>query len=177
MTRQSNHLYEFGPFRLDPAERLLLRDGQAVQLTAKAFDTLLVLVENSGQVVKKDFLLDQVWSDTAVEESTLAQNIFTLRKTLGDDSQENRFIETVPRQGYRFVSEVRQLRDASPAVIDEERIVVQAKDNWEGGLGPDARGKEKPGPGAFKPVSFLIAASVLLVGLVAALIYLWPSVK
>ena len=189
MTRRSNHLYEFGPFRLDPAERLLLRDGRAVQLTAKAFDTLLVLVENGGRVVKKDFLLEQVWSDTVVEESTLAQNIFTLRKTLGDDSHENRFIETVPRQGYRFVCEVRELRDARPAVIverrirsriiaeQEEQVVVQTKDNWESEHRPDAPEGRKLGRAAFKPVTLLIAASALVVALVAALVYFWPFDK
>ncbi|HJQ69577.1 MAG TPA: winged helix-turn-helix domain-containing protein [Blastocatellia bacterium] len=161
MTRRSNHLYEFGPYRLDPAERLLLRDGQAVQLTAKAFDTLLVLVENSGRVVKKDFLLEQVWSDTVVEESTLAQNIFTLRKTLGDDSQENRFIETVPRQGYRFVSEVRELAEE----------ISESEQTGESG---DAQSRR---PSAVRPITLLIAASVLLAALVAAGLYFWTSKK
>ena len=194
MAKQSNHLYEFGPFRLDPSQRQLLRDGQAVQLTAKAFDTLLVLVENSGQVVKKDYLLEQVWSDTVVEESTLAQNIFTLRKTLGDASHENRFIETVPKFGYRFVADVRELRDAGPTLIverrirsriiaeQEEQIVVQTKDNqtrdkWEGERKPVSADDQKRGRAAFKPVTLLIAASVLLLGLVAAAVYLWPLNK
>ncbi|HEX5731701.1 MAG TPA: winged helix-turn-helix domain-containing protein [Blastocatellia bacterium] len=171
MTKQANHLYEFGPFRLDPAERLLLRDGQAVQLTAKAFDTLLVLVENSGQVVKKDYLLEQVWSDTVVEESTLAQNIFTLRKTLGEDSHENRFIETVPKFGYRFVADVRELAER------EEQTVVQTKAKREGARKPEASDDKKRSRAAFKPMTLLVAASVLLVGIVAALVYFWPLNK
>lgn len=100
--------YEFGAFRVDPGKRLLLREGQPVPLTAKAFDTLLVLVENQGRVLEKDELMRLVWPDTVVEESNLSQNVFTLRKVLGEQPHEHLYIATVPRRGYQFVAEVRR---------------------------------------------------------------------
>src|SRR2546423_760789 len=105
---QMKHCYEFGPFRLDVAERVLLRGGLPVPLTQKAFETLYVMVENSGRVLGKDELLKTIWPDTFVEETTLAQNIFTLRRTLGEAPDKNRYIETVPRRGYRFAAKVNQ---------------------------------------------------------------------
>jgi TolB-like protein/DNA-binding winged helix-turn-helix (wHTH) protein len=107
MPLQAQRLYEFGPFQLDPDERRLLEHGRHVPLTPKAFQTLLVLVENPGRVVEKDDLLKKVWPDTFVEEATLAQNIFTLRKQLRDDRAEAVYIETVPKRGYRFAAPVR----------------------------------------------------------------------
>src|SRR6185369_3564652 len=98
--------YEFGPFRLEPATRRLLRAGAALPLTPKAFDTLLLLVQNHERVVEKEEVLRRVWPDAVVEESNLAQNVFTLRKTLGDSPEGARFIATVPRRGYRFVAPV-----------------------------------------------------------------------
>lgn len=100
-------LYEFGPFRLDTAQRLLLRENQPIPLQPKAFETLLVLVRNSEKVVLKDELLNAVWSDTFVEESNLSQNIFVLRKALGDVDGGRRYIITVPGRGYRFAETVR----------------------------------------------------------------------
>jgi Tol biopolymer transport system component/DNA-binding winged helix-turn-helix (wHTH) protein len=109
MVSRVNRLYEFGPFRLDTAERVLLRDEQTVPLTPKAFDTLVVLVQNNGHVLEKEELLKAVWPDTFVEEATLAQNIFTLRKALG---KEPPYIETVPKRGYRFTANVRESTSA-----------------------------------------------------------------
>lgn len=109
MRSNSKELYEFGLFRLDVRERLLTREGVAVPLTPKAFETLLVLVENAGHVIEKDDLLKRVWPDTFVEEATLAKNVFTLRKTLGDDQNGTQFVETVPKVGYRFVAIVRKV--------------------------------------------------------------------
>ncbi|MGH9766422.1 MAG: winged helix-turn-helix domain-containing protein, partial [Blastocatellia bacterium] len=82
MNEQENLSYEFGPFRLDPTSRLLLRDGQPEPLTPKAFEILLALVENSGQLVSKRELMKRVWPDTIVEEANLANNISLLRKIL-----------------------------------------------------------------------------------------------
>ena len=109
---QQNLLYLFGPFQLDTAEQTLSREGKPVALTGKAFQTLLVLVENSGRTVTKDDLLSKVWPDTFVEELTLAQNISTLRKALGDDKSDSKYIQTVPRRGYRFVAQVIQLDES-----------------------------------------------------------------
>src|SRR4029078_8378348 len=102
-------IHEFGPFRLDPAERQLRRDGRPLPLTPKAFDTLLVLVQNAGRAVGKDELMEKVWPGTSVEEATLAQNIFAVRKALAGAQH----IETVPKFGYRFVTPVREV--AAPA--------------------------------------------------------------
>src|SRR5258708_4035236 len=111
MSKISNCIYEFGPFRLDASERLLLRDGVAVPLTPKAFDTLLALVENSGHLVDKEELIKQVWPDTFVEEGSLTRNISVLRRLLGGDSADSRYIETLPKRGYRFVADVREPQD------------------------------------------------------------------
>ena len=98
--------YDFGNFRLSPAERYLLHKGEAIQLTPKAFDTLYALVRRSGHLVTKEELLNEVWQDAFVEEATVVQNISTLRKILSRDGRESRFIETVPKRGYRFVADV-----------------------------------------------------------------------
>ena len=102
--------YEFGSFRLDAAEYVLLRDGKIVPLTPKVFETLLVLLENSGHVVGKDELYKQVWQDAFVEETNLTKNISILRKILSEGDSEKSFIETVPKRGYRFVVPVRKSR-------------------------------------------------------------------
>jgi DNA-binding winged helix-turn-helix (wHTH) protein/tetratricopeptide (TPR) repeat protein len=112
MSRQTTHSYEFGPFRLDPNERLLLRDGQSLPLTPKAFEALLLLVENSGRVLGKQELVERLWPETFVEEANLTNNISLLRKALGDSSEEPHYIETVPRRGYRFVAAVKQVQPA-----------------------------------------------------------------
>ena len=98
--------YQFGPFRLDVAERRLLRDGEPIPLRLKVFDTLRVLVENAGRLVTKEELLQAVWPDTAVEENNLNHNVSILRKVLGEKAIGQALIETVPRVGYRFVAEV-----------------------------------------------------------------------
>ena len=106
---QSRELYDFGAFRLDTGERALTRNGQVVPLTPKAFDTLVVLVRNSGHVVEKDQLLKEVWPDTFVEEGVLAVNVAAIRKALSDGEEGRSYIETVPRRGYRFIGEVHAL--------------------------------------------------------------------
>lgn len=90
--------YEFGPFRLDTAERVLLRDGQPVSLSPKVFDTLLILLRNHGHALGKEELMSELWPDLFVEESNLAQNISLLRKALSEGPNE-RYIETLPRRG------------------------------------------------------------------------------
>ena len=103
MKPQTEHVYEFGPFRLDTHERVLLREGRPVLLTPKAFDCLLVLVENSGHIVEKDDLMKQVWPDSFVEEVNLARHVSTLRKVLGDRSDGRQFIETIAKRGYALL--------------------------------------------------------------------------
>ena len=98
--------YAFGDFRLDLRSRRLLRGNEAMPITVKAFDTLAVLVERAGQVVDKEELMRRVWTDAIVEESNLSQQIFTLRRMLGEEPKDHRYIQTVPRRGYRFVAVV-----------------------------------------------------------------------
>ena len=97
----AKQIYEFGHFRIDPDERLLLRDGTPVPLTPKAFETLLALVQNSGHVVRKDDLMKRVWPDAFVEEVNLAQNVSAIRRVL--DTNGEQYIETVPKLGYRLI--------------------------------------------------------------------------
>lgn len=103
---EQGQIYRFGPFRLETSERVLSKEGTPVQLTPKAFDILLLLVRDHGRLVSKDRLMDAIWPDTYVEEKTLTQNIFTLRKVLGPDREGRHYIETVPKHGYRFRAEV-----------------------------------------------------------------------
>jgi TolB-like protein/Tfp pilus assembly protein PilF len=102
-------LYEFGPFQLDEAEHVLLREGKPVALTPKAFETLLVLVQKSGHVVEKETIINAVWPDTAVEENIVAVNVSLLRKTLGTGENGEQYIDNVPKRGYRFVASVREI--------------------------------------------------------------------
>src|SRR6266436_4141958 len=114
MGDESRQFYEFGRFRINSAQRLLLRDQEIVPLTPKVFDMLLTLVESSGEVVSKDFLMKKVWPDTFVEEGNLTQNISLLRKALGEGQNGHQYIETVARRGYRFVAPVYESRDGGP---------------------------------------------------------------
>jgi DNA-binding winged helix-turn-helix (wHTH) protein len=106
MPQKTKRFFDFGRFRVDCGERVLLADGHRVSLTPKAFETLLHLVENSGHILEKDELLKRVWPDTFVEEGTLVQNISTLRKVLGEAPDGGAYIETIPRRGYRFAGAV-----------------------------------------------------------------------
>jgi DNA-binding winged helix-turn-helix (wHTH) protein len=102
-------VYEFDRFRLEIAEQRLLRDGVPVPLPPKEFETLRLLVEQSGRLVSKRLLLDRVWAGTFVGDDTIAQRISVLRKALGEGTSGSNFIETVPKRGYRFVAQVRVL--------------------------------------------------------------------
>lgn len=129
MSQQSKRFYEFGHFKIDSDERVLLREGQLVSLTPKVFDLLLLLVENNGHVVGKERLLNEIWPGTFVEEGNLTQNISVLRKILGDTGGSRQYIQTVPRRGYRFVGRVDQVFDNGNELIIEEHsrshIVVE----------------------------------------------------
>jgi Tol biopolymer transport system component/DNA-binding winged helix-turn-helix (wHTH) protein len=107
--RNRLEIYEFGPFRLEPAEHKLLRGGEVISLTPKVFDMLVMLVRKNGHLLEKDELIRSLWPDSFVEEGNLSNNVFVLRRALGNDHE---YIETVPRRGYRFVGAVRQLPGA-----------------------------------------------------------------
>jgi TolB-like protein/DNA-binding winged helix-turn-helix (wHTH) protein/Tfp pilus assembly protein PilF len=108
MPEKTKRFFDFGRFRLDSVERVLLADSHPVALTPKAIETLLELLKNSGHILEKDELLKRVWPDTFVEEGTLVQNISTLRKVLGEAPDDSAYIETIPRRGYRFAGTVHQ---------------------------------------------------------------------
>jgi DNA-binding winged helix-turn-helix (wHTH) protein/TolB-like protein/Flp pilus assembly protein TadD len=122
MAEQKSHFYEFGRFRLDPCERVLLRDRDLVPLTPKVFEILLALVEQSGHVVEKDYLMKRVWPDTFVEEGNLTQNVSLLRKALGESTGGLQFIETISRRGYRFVAEVKPTQNGTNHDSDSDTV-------------------------------------------------------
>jgi len=128
MLEQDHYVYEFGPFHLDATRRVLLKEGEPLKLFPKEFDTLLALVERSGELLEKDDLMRQVWQNTIVEESNLTTNISHLRKLLGESRDRHDYIVTVPGRGYRFVAGVRQgfdeviVRERTRVTIEEEEI-------------------------------------------------------
>lgn len=141
MSPAISHLYEFGIFRLDPSQRLLLRNGTPVSITPKAFHLLTMLVEQRGKLLDRDTLLEGIWPGVIVEEGNLSVTISHLRKVLGDDRGKHEYIETVSKCGYRFVASVidrcESGVEALPPAMEDQHI-------------PDFR--EPPGPGS-PPVS------------------------
>src|SRR5580704_16595946 len=107
MQRMPRIIYEFGPFRLDAHRHALSRSGQPVSLPPKAFEILLLLLENRDNLLSKTDLLSRIWPNAVVEENNLAQHVSLLRKTLGENHERPLYVETVPRVGYRFIGEVR----------------------------------------------------------------------
>jgi TolB-like protein/DNA-binding winged helix-turn-helix (wHTH) protein/Tfp pilus assembly protein PilF len=150
--KPDNRLYEFGSFRLDPGQRLLTRGSEPVGLPPKAFDTLVLLVQNSGRVIQKKELMDALWPDSFVEEANLTQNVFVLRKALGDEAD---YIKTVPRIGYRFQAAVRELTGGDLTLVNATRtrqqVVIQ-----EEVIQDEA---DTPAPGRYIPVSSTAATS------------------
>jgi DNA-binding winged helix-turn-helix (wHTH) protein/TolB-like protein/Flp pilus assembly protein TadD len=112
-------LLKFGSFRLNITERLLLRGDEVVLLTPKVFDLLVILAENTGHVLSKEELLRKLWPDSFVEESSLSQNVSLLRKALGEEASHPKYIETVPKRGYRFIADVKEISS------DQTHIVLQ----------------------------------------------------
>ena len=109
---QVKSIYEFGPYLLDPAARLLLKSGEKVTIPPKAFDILVALIENRGRVLGKEELMQIIWPDTFVEQANLAVTISMVRKALGERPCGGQYIETLPRRGYRFAALVRAVSKA-----------------------------------------------------------------
>ena len=185
MNRPAKRLYEFGPFRLDPAEHLLLRDGEPVPMRPKEFAVLLALVENHGHVLTKDELLKGVWPGQFVEEGNLNRHISSLRRALGESSGEPQYIETVPKVGYRFVAPVREVGDRSADTVIERhtiaRIVTEEEVEADGRVESAAAfepkallttGEKEKGVGRRWRLA-LVAVSVLLAWLTLALTRPW----
>jgi DNA-binding winged helix-turn-helix (wHTH) protein/TolB-like protein len=166
-----NHLYEFSRFRFDPENHLLECEGSPIPLTPKAFDILLVLVENGSRLTTKEELMRKVWPDSFVEEANLTVNISALRKQLGETPNGQQYIETVPRKGYRF------------------RVPVSQVDNHTAaGLSPLPENETAPeilGPGGDLPISFEVSSQttpegrswlrsiIVTIGVIAVLLTGW----
>lgn len=133
--------YEFGPFTLDTFQHALLKEGKPVGLTPKTYDTLLVLVQNSGRMLSKEELMKTLWPDSFVEESNLTQQVSMIRRALGESASEPRYIATVTGRGYRFDAEVRICAD------NGERLIANASPSRPPGEAGDRSGKEQvPAP-------------------------------
>lgn len=115
MSKRTKHFYDFGPFRIDVEQRVLLREGEPVAMPPKAFDTLFALVSNHGRLLEKDDLIKTLWPETFVEEGNLGHQVFQVRKVLGDASNGQPYVETVPKRGYRFAAGVTESWDGEPA--------------------------------------------------------------
>src|SRR5437016_1152085 len=193
--RGNTIIYEFGAFRLDAAQRVIFRGGRPVPLAPKVLETLLALVERSGTLVTKDELMTRLWPETFVEEANLTQNVFQLRKVLGEGQDGRNYIETVPRRGYRFMGEVKALIEEAPIqwimanrsrtrivheeeTTDGEREARPVRSNGsDQTLTPARHSANAPAPvadGRVQPKSFirrrarLILPIVVLVGLLMA---------
>jgi TolB-like protein/DNA-binding winged helix-turn-helix (wHTH) protein/Tfp pilus assembly protein PilF len=179
MSKRVKQLYEFGPFRLDPAEHTLLRDGRPIPLRPKVFDILLVLIENHGHLVEKEELMSLVWTEQFVEEGNLNKNISMLRRALGEDAGGHKFIETIPKRGYRFVADVREVNDSDEAdsVMDAPATsrIISAEDPSSGSqqIHEYPASASRPSQVRTQPfnrnwIPFLVVLAVLL----AAVVYL-----
>ena len=123
MWLKAKDFYAFDNFRIDLAERVLLREDSEISLTPKVFDTLLVLIENAGRIVEKEELIRKVWQERFVQENNLTFNIKMLRKALGDSAGDPRFIETIPRRGYRFIGKVEKISEDTAESIAKRKNI------------------------------------------------------
>jgi Tol biopolymer transport system component/DNA-binding winged helix-turn-helix (wHTH) protein len=163
MSQTVRHLYEFGPFRLDATERLLLRGDKHIPITPKAFETLLVLVEHGGHVIDKNELMKKVWPNTFVEEVNLAKNVSSLRKILGENQSEQHYIETIPKRGYRFVAGVREVW-AEDAIPEPELAVAAVTNDVAVATHDLGLGRSSGIKAIFLPLLFVIfGASIALI--------------
>jgi DNA-binding winged helix-turn-helix (wHTH) protein/TolB-like protein len=190
MSKRANHLYEFGPFVLDPNERTLQRDGSHVPLQPKVFDTLLVLVQNGGHLIEKNEFMRAVWpEDQFVEEQNLNKNISKLRQALGRGDGGSEYIETVTKSGYRFTADVRVIgtnggngsaaNSFTPSLLVEEKS--DREPSIEPKLAPAAEPNEQPpsevttikAATRFSSRHVVIIGAVLIIAAAAVFAYLW----
>ena len=163
----ANQIFAFGPYRLDVRERLLLKDGTPVLLTPKAFEILCVLVLKAGHLVSKEQLLSEVWRDSFVEEGSIARNVYVLRKSLGEAAEGQPYIQTVPRQGYRFVVEVKNVSggvlETGQTEVNSAEMAVASSGTTPTSLGTVARRPR----GIIFTNRFFVGLLILLVALPA----------
>ncbi|HKZ02608.1 MAG TPA: winged helix-turn-helix domain-containing protein [Pyrinomonadaceae bacterium] len=180
MKQEEHDFYEFGPFRLDATEGVLMLRGEHVHLTPKALKLLLILVRHGNHILDKDELMRQVWPDTVVEETNLAGNIHALRQILGEGNDEERYIETIPKRGYRFVAKVRQVRGEGINLVTQESTAVnivigdeevkksEVSKALDAAIVSGARLQRRKGL-----ILKLLAVVVTVCGLTGAAIYFW----
>jgi DNA-binding winged helix-turn-helix (wHTH) protein/tetratricopeptide (TPR) repeat protein len=171
-------LYSFGPFFLDSAERIFSKDGVPLQISPRAFDTLLLLVDRAPHLISKSALMNAVWAESFVEEANLAVVISVLRKALGDDGQERKYIQTVPKLGYRFIAEVRR-HDGSNG-FSEPKVAGHSELDTEARIPESVASADVPPPPAASGMAWLknrnskivlLAAFVLVPMLAAAITF------
>jgi DNA-binding winged helix-turn-helix (wHTH) protein len=169
--RLQQRFHDFGPFRVDASRRLLLREGNPVPLTPKAFEILMALLRNADRVVDKDELMRQVWPGTVVEENNLTRNISSLRKALEEGPTDRRYIVTIPGRGYQFATQTPNLAPESQILFERHaRTQVEVEEETH-----DAAALPKPGlkAMALSHIGLFIGVSALvLAGLAFATFYL-----
>lgn len=177
MSERISRIYEFGPLSIDAEKRVLMRDGETVPLTPKAFDTLLVLVEHHGEVLEKDRLMEMLWPDSEVEEANLSLHISAVRKALGESPHDRKYIVTVPGKGYKFAADIKGPFDNKSDLIlaryTKSTVVISGQ-----GEGQEIKRKQEGLPPASLPsarrrklVYTAVAVAILAVG-VAGVYYL-----
>lgn len=161
MEPHAHPVFRFGTFTLVPSERLLLRDGAAISMTGRAFDLLVELVRNAGHLVTKEELLARVWPGVVVEEVNLSVNVSALRKVAALDPEGAEWIETVPRQGYRF--------NAPVEVADVATVNLAELRGWPASYRNEPSGTPSPRPRRRRPLAALAATIVVVaIGLLGA---------
>jgi DNA-binding winged helix-turn-helix (wHTH) protein/TolB-like protein len=178
MRRVPHYFYQFGPFRIDPAKRLLLQAGEVVPLSPKAFELLVTLAENSPRVLEKDELMAELWPGSVVEESNLTQTIYVLRKALGEGTHESHYIETIPRHGYRFMAVVEEVCDEGDVSAKSAAPVIAESTNGQITDDPSS-----PASDLFRPSilsrtwlrQHILVAGLALLGLVLLGAWLWSA--
>src|SRR5262245_54353845 len=179
MAAPDGHSYLFGPFRISVSERLLFRGDHLVPLTPKALDLLVVLVESKGQLLTKEELMKQVWPDSFVEEANLSHNIYKLREALGDGADGEKFIETLPRRGYRFVAKVVQENDRGTDLIIEEHSRAQLiieDDHAEQQIIETPARRSPNAIGWFSiPRLAMLMVGFVMIGAIVAAVYFWRN--
>jgi TolB-like protein/DNA-binding winged helix-turn-helix (wHTH) protein/Flp pilus assembly protein TadD len=179
MEVSAKQLYEFGPFRLDPVRRVLMRDKEPVSLTPKALEILLVLVQNNERPLDKNELMRMVWPDTVVEENNLTRNVSTLRRVLGETPSEHNYIVTVPGQGYRFVADVNVLSEAAYDLVLERHTKTEINFEEELSIEPGPLvDRHQQSAGLWtkirtRPAKILVALSLLTFALATGFYYRW----
>jgi TolB-like protein/DNA-binding winged helix-turn-helix (wHTH) protein/Flp pilus assembly protein TadD len=182
MSKRTERFYEFGPFRVNVTERILLKEDRILPIRAKVFDILLLLIENRGHLVEKEVLLRTLWPNTFVEESSLVQNIYILRKVLGERGSDHQYIQTVSKYGYRFISDVREVTQNDAEGLINQPAAEQGFGEDEAAHetcvpaneGMDARHDRAPAPRRFNKLGRPLILYALILGITLTT-FLWLS--